>query len=608
MSLLQLPQHSSALVASRSPRHRSPLLSPRYPCRTRIRTGTRTRTRKSGSLRIAAAGDGDDAMQLQMQRMRSNQYMVTLERPLGIRFALSADARVFVHSMQRGGNADKSRIIMVGDTIKLASASADATFVQIKDLQDTQNIINEASGPCSLVLERPFTPFPLHDLPLSADYNMLFNKGRVPLTTWNTNFLQPSHLPPPNHQDNHNDNQNTNPNANGNGNSKHKGNGCVGFAIFSPQLLSPQGWAQLSRDRDGTMKNSKLKTEIIAKWAADDVLETDWSYGGFPLEEYIKALERGKDELCYNHSLGMQYSKITEQIYVGSCIQTEKDVETLANDLGITAVLSFQSDRERVNWGIDSALINQSCKDYNVLMINYPIREMDSADLRKKLPFCVGLLLRLLRKNYKIYVTCTSGFDRSPTCIIAYLHWIQDTALHAAFNFVTGPHVSRPNRVAIVSATWDLIAMAEMKNREGPPTHSVTFVWNNSREGEEVLLIGDFTNNWKDKIPLTYKGGTRYEAEVRLRHGKFYYKFIIGGQWRHSTSLPTEHDERGNINNVIRVGDIAQIRPSPAHLHITDPTAVKVIERPLTEDERFLLAFAARRMAFAICPLRLCPK
>ncbi|KAF3342073.1 phosphoglucan phosphatase LSF1 [Carex littledalei] len=522
-----------------------------------------------------------------MQNMNLNEYMVTLERPLGIRFALSVDGRVFVHSMQRGGNAEKARIIMVGDTIKLASGSSNGTFVEIKDLQDTQNMINEASGPCSLVLERPFTPFPLHELPLNADYNILFNKGRVPLTTWNSKFVQNSY-------------QKLNLNGNG--------DGRVGFAIFSPQLLSPSGWAQLSGERNGTMKSSKLKTEIIAKWAEDQGGETDWSFGGFPLEEYIKALDRAKDELCYNHSLGMQYSKITEQIYVGSCIQREKDVETLANDLGITAVLNFQSERERINWGIDSGLINQSCKDNNILMINYPIREIDSADLRKKLPFCVGLLLRLLRKNYKIYVTCTSGFDRSPTCIIAYLHWIQDTALHAAFNFVTGPHVCRPNRVAVVSATWDLIAMADVKNHEGPPTHSVTFVWNNSREGEEVFLIGDFTNNWKDKIPLAHKGGTRYEAEVRLRHGKYYYKFIASGQWKHSTSLPTEHDEHGNINNVIRVGDIAQIRPSSKHLHITDPLAVKVIERPLTEDERFLLAFAARLMAFAICPLRLCPK
>lgn len=43
---------------------------------------------------------------------------------------------------------------------------------------------------------------------------------------------------------------------------------------------------------------------------------------------------------------------------------------------------------------------------------------------------------------------------------------------------------------------------------------------------------------------------------------RYYYKFIVGGQWRHSTSLPTETDERGNVNNVIRVGDIARIRSS----------------------------------------------
>jgi hypothetical protein len=44
-------------------------------------------------------------------------------------------------------------------------------------------MINEASGPCSLVLERPFTPFPLNELPLNTDYYMLFNKGRVALVT-----------------------------------------------------------------------------------------------------------------------------------------------------------------------------------------------------------------------------------------------------------------------------------------------------------------------------------------------------------------------------------------------------------------------------------------
>lgn len=81
-----------------------------------------------------------------------------------------------------------------------------------------------------------------------------------------------------------------------------------------------------------------------------------------------------------------------------------------------------------------------------LLCKHLPFREVDSMDLRKKLPFCVGLLLRLLRKNFRVFLTCTTGFERSPACVIAYLHWIQDTALHAAHNFVTGLHSCRPDR------------------------------------------------------------------------------------------------------------------------------------------------------------------
>lgn len=35
-------------------------------------------------------------------KMNLNEYMVTLERPLGIRFALSVDGKVFVHSLKKG--------------------------------------------------------------------------------------------------------------------------------------------------------------------------------------------------------------------------------------------------------------------------------------------------------------------------------------------------------------------------------------------------------------------------------------------------------------------------------------------------------------------------
>lgn len=240
-------------------------------------------------------------------------------------------------------------------------------------------------------------------------------------------------------------------------------------------------------------------------------------------------------------------------------------------------------------------------------MINYPIKDGDSFDLRKRLPFSVGLLLRLLKKNHRVFVTCTTGFDRSPACVIAYLHWMTDTPLHAAHNFVTGLHTCKPDRPAIAWATWDLIAMVESGRHDGPATHALTFVWNGHNEGEDVCLVGDFTGNWKEPIKATHKGGARYEVEIRLPQGKYYYKYIINGNWRHSTSSPTERDERGNINNVIMIGDTASVRPT-IQPQQKDANLIKVIERPLTENERFMLAKAARCIAFSVCPIRLVPK
>ncbi|KAG2714534.1 hypothetical protein I3760_03G031900 [Carya illinoinensis] len=531
---------------------------------------------------IAMSGGSSSSL-----KMNLNEYMVTLEKPLGIRFALSVDGKVFVHSLKRGSNAEKSRIIMVGDNLKKASDSSGGRLMEIKDFGDTQRMLKENTGSFSLILERPYSPFPIQQLHL-GDLDILFNRGRVSVASWNKSILA----------------SNLQTSSNSNGNS--------GFVMFSSKFLTSQGWKLLS-GQNGQIQSQLQKnilsqslSELVCIFSEEESGDGEWAHGNFPLEEYVKALDRSKGELYYNHSLGMRYSKVTEQIYVGSCIQTEADIETLSDVAGVTAVLNFQSGTEAENWGINSMSINESCQKSNILLISYPIRDGDSFDMRKKLPFCVGLLLRLLKKNHRVFVTCTTGFDRSPACVIAYLHWMTDTSLHAAYNFVTGLHSCRPDRPAIAWATWDLIAMVEKGSHDGPATHAVTFVWN-GQEGEDVNLVGDFTGNWKEPIKAIHKGGPRYEVEVRLPQGKYYYKFITNGQWRHSTSSPSERDERGNLNNVIVIGDTASVRPS-IQPQKKDANVVKVIERPLTENERFMLAKGARCVAFSVCPIRLAPK
>uniref|UniRef100_A0A803MUF9 AMP-activated protein kinase glycogen-binding domain-containing protein n=1 Tax=Chenopodium quinoa TaxID=63459 RepID=A0A803MUF9_CHEQI len=507
-------------------------------------------------------------------KMNLNEYMVTLDKPLGIRFALSVDGK---------GNAEKSRIIMVGDTLKKAGDSSDGQFLEIKDISDAQSMLKEKVGSFSLVLERPFSPFSIEELLSMNDLDILFNRGRVPVATWSKTLVASALQ----------------------GSSESGGNS--GFVVFSSKFLVSRAWKMLTGQNENGYLLSQYNsfpaslTQLVCISVEEDSTDAEWSHGSFPLGEYTKAIDRSKGEIYYTHSLGMQYSKITEQLYVGSCIQGETDVEALAS-LGITAILNFQSLIEAENWGINSNSIKECCQKCDILMINYPIR---------------------------VFVTCTSGFDRSPACVIAYLHWMMDTSLNAAYNFVTGLHTCRPNRPAIAWATWDLIAMVDKDKQDRPATHAVIFVWN-GHEGEDVYLVGDFTGNWKDPIKAVHKGGPRYEIEVRLPQGKYYYKYIVNGQWRHSMTSPTERDESGNVNNIIVIGDTAIViiflvsltasfdfyerqwnwsfNFEPLLLAIPDANIVKVIERHLTENERFMLAKAARCIAFSICPIRLVPK
>lgn len=154
------------------------------------------------------------------------------------------------------------------------------------------------SGSCSLVFERPFSPFPVHQLFLINDLDILFNRGRVSAATWNSSILV-SNLQT----------------------SDKKGNGNSGFVTFSPKYLSALGWKHLI-DQEMISKPKKIVTKnnspalpfspLVALFCTEEAAEGEWAHGSFPLEEYVKALDRSKGELHYNHSLGMHYNKVCD--------------------------------------------------------------------------------------------------------------------------------------------------------------------------------------------------------------------------------------------------------------------------------------------------------
>lgn len=148
------------------------------------------------------------------------------------------------------------------------------------------------SGSCSLVLERPFAPFPIHQLYLMNGIDASFNRGRVPVATWDKT-ISASNLQ-----------------------TSGERSGSSGFVTFSPKFLTMQGWKYLSHQNTTGQPHIVNNTPalpfspIVSIFTEEVPEDAEWAHGSFPLEEYVKALERTEGELYYNHSLGMRYSKV----------------------------------------------------------------------------------------------------------------------------------------------------------------------------------------------------------------------------------------------------------------------------------------------------------
>lgn len=153
-------------------------------------------------------------------------------------------------------------------------------------------MLKEKTGSYSLVLERPFSPFPIQQLLVMNDLDNVFNRGRVPFATWNSTVLA----------------SNLQSSAGSSGNS--------GIVTFSSKYLKPQGWNFLNVQNGHVQPKVQRNTtaqpisQLVCILSEEEPGDGEWAFGNFPLEEYIKALDRSKGELYYDPSLGMRYSKV----------------------------------------------------------------------------------------------------------------------------------------------------------------------------------------------------------------------------------------------------------------------------------------------------------
>jgi len=151
----------------------------------------------------------------------------------------------------------------------------------------------------------------------------------------------------------------------------------------------------------------------------------------------------------------MDLDRILPNVFVGSCPMDADDVDRLKWQWGITAVLNVQTDEDLANWNIDWPLLEGLYRQHQIQCRRVPVRDFSPETLRILLPDCVEALRALLDEGHTVYVHCSAGMNRSPSTVIAYLHWVEGWGLKEAVDHVTKNHACEPYLDAIRLATED---------------------------------------------------------------------------------------------------------------------------------------------------------
>ena len=131
----------------------------------------------------------------------------------------------------------------------------------------------------------------------------------------------------------------------------------------------------------------------------------------------------------------MDVSQILPNLFVGSFPKSTEDIDRLRRE-GVTAVLNVQTDDDMASWGLNWRRLELHFGEAGVELRRVPVRDFDPDDLRRQLPRCVEVLDELLRQGHTVYVHCNMGVNRSPSIVIAYLHWVVGWDLEKATDHV----------------------------------------------------------------------------------------------------------------------------------------------------------------------------
>ena len=293
------------------------------------------------------------------------------------------------------------------------------------------------------------------------------------------------------------------------------------------QYKSDSNWVlRCVRQVDGGQEEKDIRTEdeedrdgllLLGQQDGGDVRDDDDLS-----ETYSKVMqERMGSPLTYRHEDGMNYTRIMDDLIVGSCLQTERDVDQLVSE-NVKTIMCLQEDSDMAYFSLDIDPIQSRCREVGSIdHIRHAIRDFDPYSLRRRLPEAVALITQNALKDGDgtTYVHCTAGLGRAPATALAYMWWVKGIPLDEAYEHLTSLRPCKPRVEAIREAVIDLLY--------GQEAIDVKITMKRLGMAKEILVAG-LDVGWGQSIRMMPGKGYLPRAWVkrRLPPGEYQFKFI----------------------------------------------------------------------------------
>lgn len=138
--------------------------------------------------------------------------------------------------------------------------------------------------------------------------------------------------------------------------------------------------------------------------------------------------------------------EVADRLWVGPCPSSPELIGRLNRELGITGLVSVQTDSDIESLGLSWPLLWRFLLTSQINVNRVPIEDFNDKALLAGLDAAVTAVNGMMVAGHTTYLHCTAGVNRSPTVAIGWLVKHQGMSLDDAWQQVTSRRRVAPNR------------------------------------------------------------------------------------------------------------------------------------------------------------------